>query len=113
MTFEGLSFLLIPAFAIFPILVSEYYGERHSPTSYAALSTAKIFGAVLGGAVASSLNLGSAGRPHSSWRAGWPASPASPCGSCGPPEPGPLTVRVIGGDGRTGRTGCHRHARNY
>lgn len=52
------AFFRSPAFAIFPVLVSEYYGERHSSTNYAALYTAKIFGAVLGGAVASSLILG-------------------------------------------------------
>ncbi|MFB6361688.1 MAG: MFS transporter, partial [Halobacteriales archaeon] len=47
------AFFRSPAFAIFPVLVGEYYGERHSSTNYAALYTSKIWGAVLGGAVAS------------------------------------------------------------
>lgn len=51
------AFFRSPAFAIFPVLVGEYYGERYSSTNYAALYTAKIFGAVLGGTVASTLIL--------------------------------------------------------
>jgi len=47
------AFFRSPAFAIFPVMVGEYYGERHSSTNYAALYTSKIWGAVLGGAVAS------------------------------------------------------------
>lgn len=61
---QGLTFVVLlgvaaffrsPAFAIFPVLVGEYYGERYSSTNYAALYTSKIWGAVLGGAVASLL----------------------------------------------------------
>jgi len=47
------AFFRSPAFAIFPVLVGEYYGERYSSTNYAALYTSKIWGAVLGGSVAS------------------------------------------------------------
>lgn len=70
------AFFRSPAFAIFPVLVGEYYGERHSSTNYAALYTAKIWGAVFGGAVASTLVVG----------LGWPATFALAAG-----------VAVIGG----------------
>jgi OFA family oxalate/formate antiporter-like MFS transporter len=52
------AFFRSPAFAIFPVLVGEYYGQRHSSTNYAALYTAKIWGALFGGAVASTLVIG-------------------------------------------------------
>ena len=52
------AFFRSPAFAIFPVLVGEYYGDRHSSTNYAALFTAKLWGGLLGGTVASTLVVG-------------------------------------------------------
>ncbi|MDZ7702609.1 MAG: MFS transporter [Halobacteriales archaeon] len=52
------AFFRSPAFAIFPVLVGEYYGQRHSSTNYAALFTAKLWGGLLGGTVASTLVVG-------------------------------------------------------
>lgn len=49
------AFFRSPVFAIFPALVGEYYGEQHSSTNYAALYSGKLWGGVLGGAVASGL----------------------------------------------------------
>ncbi len=51
----AVAFFRSPVFAIFPALVGEYYGERHSSTNYAALYTGKLWGGLLGGAVASAL----------------------------------------------------------
>lgn len=48
-------FFRSPAFAIFPSIVGEYYGRAHSSENYAALYTAKLFGGVFGGVVASAL----------------------------------------------------------
>lgn len=54
--FLGLAaFSRSPTFAIFPVLNAKYYGKRHSSTNYAILYTAKIWGAVIGGTVASAL----------------------------------------------------------
>jgi OFA family oxalate/formate antiporter-like MFS transporter len=44
-----------PVFAVFPNLVADYYGRAYSSENYAALYTAKLFGGVLGGTVASGL----------------------------------------------------------
>jgi OFA family oxalate/formate antiporter-like MFS transporter len=44
-----------PVFAIFPGLVGTYYGESNSSTNYALLYTAKLWGGVFGGTVASGL----------------------------------------------------------
>jgi OFA family oxalate/formate antiporter-like MFS transporter len=44
-----------PAFAIFPSLVGDYYGQSHSSENYALLYTGKVWGSVLGGTVASVL----------------------------------------------------------
>jgi OFA family oxalate/formate antiporter-like MFS transporter len=49
------AFFRSPAFAIFPTIVGEYYGRAYSSENYAALYTAKLFGGVLGGTVASAL----------------------------------------------------------
>jgi OFA family oxalate/formate antiporter-like MFS transporter len=50
-------FFRSPSFAIFPSIVGEYYGRAHSSENYAALYTAKLFGGVFGGVVASALVL--------------------------------------------------------
>jgi OFA family oxalate/formate antiporter-like MFS transporter len=44
-----------PAFAIFPSLVGEYYGLDRSSENYALLYTAKLWGSLFGGTVASAL----------------------------------------------------------
>jgi len=49
------AFFRSPAFGVVPSLVGEYYGARHSSTNYAALYTAKLWGGVLGGTVASAV----------------------------------------------------------
>ena len=49
------AFFRSPAFGVFPSLVGEYYGAAHSSQNYAALYTAKLWGGVFGGAVASAL----------------------------------------------------------
>jgi OFA family oxalate/formate antiporter-like MFS transporter len=49
------AFLRSPAFAVFPTLVGEYYGQARSSENYAVLYTAKLWGGVAGGVVASRL----------------------------------------------------------
>ncbi|MFB6173958.1 MAG: MFS transporter [Halobacteriales archaeon] len=49
------AFFRSPAFVVVPSLVGSYYGVAHSSENYAALYTAKLWGGVFGGAVASSL----------------------------------------------------------
>ena len=44
-----------PTFSIFPSLVGEYYGPAHSSENYALVYTAKIWGSIFGGTVASGL----------------------------------------------------------
>jgi OFA family oxalate/formate antiporter-like MFS transporter len=44
-----------PAFAVFPSLIGEYYGTARSSENYALLYTAKVWGSVFGGTVASVL----------------------------------------------------------
>jgi OFA family oxalate/formate antiporter-like MFS transporter len=44
-----------PTFSIFPSLVGEYYGAAHSSENYALVYTAKIWGSIFGGTVASGL----------------------------------------------------------
>ena len=51
------AFFRTPMFAVFPNLVADYYGRRYSSENYAALYTAKLFGGVFGGTVASALVL--------------------------------------------------------
>ena len=48
-------FFRSPSFAIFPGIVGSYYGRSHSSENYAVLYTAKLFGGVFGGVVASAL----------------------------------------------------------
>lgn len=49
------AFFRSPTFAIFPTIVGQYYGRARSSENYAALYTAKLFGGVFGGTVASGL----------------------------------------------------------
>lgn len=49
------AFFRSPPFAVFPSIVGEYYGRAHSSENYAVLYTAKLFGGVFGGTVASGL----------------------------------------------------------
>lgn len=49
------AFFRSPAFAVFPAMVGEYYGEAHSSTNYALLYSAKLWGGVFGGTIASGL----------------------------------------------------------
>lgn len=42
-------------FAIFPTLIGEYYGRRYSSENYATLYTAKLWGSLFAGSVASVL----------------------------------------------------------
>ncbi|NHX37508.1 MULTISPECIES: MFS transporter [Halolamina] len=49
------AFFRTPMFAVFPSLVAEYYGRTYSSENYAALYTAKLFGGVFAGTVASAL----------------------------------------------------------
>ncbi|MFB6097330.1 MAG: MFS transporter [Haloferacaceae archaeon] len=49
------AFFRSPPFSIFPSIVGEFYGRAHSSENYAALYTAKLFGGVFGGTVASAL----------------------------------------------------------
>ncbi len=44
-----------PPFSIFPTLVGEYYGQAYSSENYALLYSAKIWGSIFGGTVASGL----------------------------------------------------------
>ena len=46
-----------PVFSVFPNIVADYYGRTYSSENYAALYTAKLFGGVFGGTVASALVL--------------------------------------------------------
>lgn len=56
--FAGLAaFFRSPPFAVFPSLVGAYYGRAYSSEVYAALYSAKLFGGVIGGTVASGLVL--------------------------------------------------------
>lgn len=50
--------LRTPAFSVFPALVGEYWGETHSSSNYAVLYTAKLWGGLGGGVVASALVAG-------------------------------------------------------
>lgn len=52
-----------PAFAIFPSLVGEYYGLARSSENYALLYTAKLWGSLFGGTVASALIIAIGWRP--------------------------------------------------
>jgi OFA family oxalate/formate antiporter-like MFS transporter len=49
------AFLRAPPYSIFPSLVGEYYGQAHSSANYAVLYSAKLWGGVAGGTVASGL----------------------------------------------------------
>jgi OFA family oxalate/formate antiporter-like MFS transporter len=49
------AFFRTPMFAVFPSLVADYYGRAYSSENYAALYTAKLFGGVFAGTVASAL----------------------------------------------------------
>jgi len=49
------AFFRSPSFAVFPALVGTYYGEAHSSTNYALLYSAKLWGGVFGGTIASGL----------------------------------------------------------
>ncbi|WP_255197515.1 MFS transporter [Halorarius litoreus] len=49
------AFLRAPPYSIFPSLVGEYYGRAHSSANYAVLYSAKLWGGVAGGTVASGL----------------------------------------------------------
>jgi OFA family oxalate/formate antiporter-like MFS transporter len=49
------AFLRAPPYAIFPTIVGEYYGKAHSSANYAMLYSAKLWGGVAGGTVASGL----------------------------------------------------------
>jgi len=51
------AFFRSPPFAIFPGLVGSYYGRAYSSEVYAVLYSAKLFGGVIGGTVASGLVL--------------------------------------------------------
>ena len=48
-------FFRSPVFAIFPTLIGEYYGRRYSSENYATLYTAKLWGSLFAGSVASVL----------------------------------------------------------
>lgn len=48
-------FFRSPAFVIFPTLVGEYYGRAYSSENYAALYTAKLWGSLFAGSIASLL----------------------------------------------------------
>ncbi|MXR40519.1 MFS transporter [Halobaculum sp. WSA2] len=45
-------FFWSPQYTLFPSLVGEYYGERHSSSNYALLYSGKMWGGIFGGAVA-------------------------------------------------------------
>jgi len=51
------AFFRSPVFAVFPSIVGDYYGQTYSSENYAILNTAKLWGGILGGAVASELVL--------------------------------------------------------
>ncbi|WP_327051787.1 OFA family MFS transporter [Halomicrococcus gelatinilyticus] len=46
------TFFWSPQYSLFPSMVGDYYGRRHSSANYAALYSAKMWGGVFGGAVA-------------------------------------------------------------
>ena len=46
------TFFWSPQYTLFPSLVGDYYGERHSSANYALLYSGKMWGGVFGGAVA-------------------------------------------------------------
>jgi len=46
-------FFRSPVFAIFPTIIGEYYGNTYSSENYAALYTAKLWGSLLAGSIAS------------------------------------------------------------
>ncbi|MFB6138103.1 MAG: MFS transporter [Halobacteriaceae archaeon] len=46
------TFFWSPQFTLFPSLVGDYYGERHSSANYALVYSGKMWGGVFGGAVA-------------------------------------------------------------
>jgi Nitrate/nitrite transporter len=48
-------FFRSPVFAIFPTLIGEYYGRKYSSENYATLYTAKLWGSLFAGSVASIL----------------------------------------------------------
>ncbi|ERG94443.1 MFS transporter [Haloquadratum walsbyi] len=48
-------FFRSPVFAIFPTLIGEYYGRRYSSGNYATLYTAKLWGSLFAGSIASIL----------------------------------------------------------
>lgn len=49
------AFFRSPVFAVFPGLLSDYYGTAHSSENYAVMYTGKLWGSVLGGTVTSAL----------------------------------------------------------
>lgn len=49
------AFFRSPPFAVFPGIVAAYYGRTFSSENYAALYTAKLFGGIFGGTIASGL----------------------------------------------------------
>ena len=51
----GAALFRSPPFSVFPSLVGDYYGQTNSSQNYALLYTAKIWGSIFGGTVASEL----------------------------------------------------------
>ena len=51
----GAALFRSPPFSVFPSLVGDYYGQANSSQNYALLYTAKIWGSIFGGTVASEL----------------------------------------------------------
>jgi len=51
----GAALFRSPPFSVFPSLVGDYYGQANSSQNYALLYTAKIWGSIFGGTVASGL----------------------------------------------------------
>jgi OFA family oxalate/formate antiporter-like MFS transporter len=49
------TFFRSPPLSVFPSIVADYYGRAYSSENYAVLYTAKLFGGILGGSVASGL----------------------------------------------------------
>jgi OFA family oxalate/formate antiporter-like MFS transporter len=47
------TFFWSPQYTLFPSLVGDYYGQRHSSSNYALLYSGKMWGGLFGGAVAS------------------------------------------------------------
>lgn len=46
------TFFWSPQYTLFPSVVGDYYGERHSSANYALLYSGKVWGGLFGGAVA-------------------------------------------------------------